>query len=65
VVEESYRWAVAGPPEPEDGADDWELPPDPPAEPDRPERPPARNRRPPPRGRGGPRRPTGRLRPRR
>lgn len=65
VVEESYRWAVAGPPEPEDGADDWELPPEPPAGTDRPDRPPPPNRRPPPRGRGGPRRPTGRLRPRR
>jgi superfamily II RNA helicase len=65
VVQESYRWAVAGPPEPKDGADDWELPPDSPAEPDRPDRPRPGNRRPPPRGRGGPRRPTGRVRPRR
>jgi superfamily II RNA helicase len=58
VVEESYRWAVSGPPAPEAGADDWELPPD--APPDRD----TRDRRPPPRGRG-PRRPQGRLRPKR
>jgi superfamily II RNA helicase len=58
VVEESYRWAVSGPPPPEIGTDDWELPPEPPADADR------RERRPPPRGRG-PRRPHGRLRPRR
>lgn len=60
VVEESYRWAVSGPPEPIDGADDWELPPEQPPEPQ------YRERRPPPRKRGGPpRRPTGRVGPRR
>ena len=67
VVEESYRWAVSGPPPPEPGAaaDDWVLPPDPPPERDpRDRRPPPRDRRPPPRGRG-PRRPHGRLRPKR
>jgi superfamily II RNA helicase len=65
VVEESYRWALSGPPEPEDGADDWELPPERPPEHDpRDSRPPPRKRRPPPRGRG-PGRPAGRLRPRR
>ena len=71
VVEESYRWAIAGPPAPEDGTDDWELPPDAPPDADpRDRRPPPGNRRPPPRGRGGPNRggpkgPRGRLRPRR
>ncbi|MFN8632728.1 MAG: DEAD/DEAH box helicase [Chloroflexota bacterium] len=61
VVEESYRWAVAGPPEPEEGADDWELPPERPPEPE------PRDRRLPPRGRRGgpPRRSTGRVRPKR
>jgi ATP-dependent RNA helicase HelY len=60
VVEESYRWAVSGPPPPEPGAgtDDWELPPEAPADRE------TRDRRPPPRGRG-PRRPQGRLRPKR
>ena len=69
VVEESYRWAVSGPPAPEPGAaDDWVLPPDAPPEPDhRDRRPPPRNRGPrPPQGRGrGPRPPKGRLRPKR
>ena len=34
VVEESYRWAVSGPPAPDQSAntDDWELPPDAPPE---------------------------------
>lgn len=62
VVQESYRWAVSGPPELDGEADaDWGLPPEPPeplAEP------PRRDRRPPPRGRG-PKRPRGRLRPKR
>jgi superfamily II RNA helicase len=68
VVEESYRWAVSGPPEPSEDAVDWELPPDAPPEPEpRDRRPPPRNRGPrPPQGRGrGPRPPKGRLRPRR
>jgi ATP-dependent RNA helicase HelY len=31
VVQESYRWAVAGPPDPDEGADaDWQTPPEPP-----------------------------------
>jgi hypothetical protein len=65
VVEESYRWALSGPPAPEEGADDWELPPEPAPDADRHERPaPTRHRRPPPRGRG-PHRPGGRLRPKR
>ena len=58
VVEESYRWAVSGPPDPQAGADDWDLPPDSPSDRER------RDRRPPPRNRG-PRRPAGRLRPKR
>ncbi|MGE3269701.1 MAG: DEAD/DEAH box helicase [Chloroflexota bacterium] len=62
VVEESYRWAVSGPPDTAEGDADWELPPEPPPGP------PVHNRRPPPRGKGpsrGPRRPPprGRLRP--
>jgi ATP-dependent RNA helicase HelY len=71
VVEESYRWAVSGPPPPDQGAntDDWVLPPDAPPErePPRDRRPPPRNRGPrPPQGRGrGPRPPRGRLRPKR
>jgi superfamily II RNA helicase len=68
VVEESYRWALSGPPDPEEGADDWELPPEPAPDAHRDDRPPpTRHRRPPPRGRG-PRRPpgpSGRLRPKR
>jgi ATP-dependent RNA helicase HelY len=67
VVEESYRWAVSGPPPPEPGADadDWVLPPEPPPDRDpRDHRPPPRDRRRPQGGRG-PRRPHGRLRPKR
>jgi hypothetical protein len=67
VVEESYRWAVSGPPDPEEGSDDWELPPDRPPEADPRDRGPRRPtgaRKPPPRGRG-PRRPPGRIRPKR
>jgi len=68
VVEESYRWAVSGPPDPSEGDADWELPPDAPPDAD------PRDRRPPPRNRGprptqghsrGPRPPRGRLRPKR
>lgn len=68
VVEESYRWAVSGPPDPSEGDADWELPPDAPPDADpRDRRPPQRNRGPrPPQGRGrGPRPPRGRLRPKR
>ena len=68
VVEESYRWAVSGPPDPSEGDADWELPPDAPPETDpRDRRPSPRNRGPrPPQGRGrGPRPPRGRLRPKR
>jgi len=70
VVEESYRWAVSGPPEPDEAAntDDWEIPPEAPPDRDyRDRRPPPRNRGPrPPQGRGrGPRPPRGRLRPKR
>ena len=63
VVEESYRWAISGPPEETQGADDWVLPPEPPPGP------PPTERRPPPRPRrGGPSRstkPRGKLRPKR
>ena len=63
VVEESYRWALSGPPDPNEVADaDWETPPEPPrAEPTGPARP---NRAKTP-GRGGRGRAGGRLRPKR
>jgi superfamily II RNA helicase len=67
VVEESYRWAVSGPPDPDEGTDDWDLPPERPPEADQRDRGPRRPtgaRKPPPRGRG-PRRPPGRIRPKR
>ncbi|MCC6175002.1 MAG: DEAD/DEAH box helicase [Chloroflexi bacterium] len=58
VVEASYRWALAGPPDGDEGSGDWDIPPSEPEERpgrDRPHRP----SRTPPRGRGrvGPRRP--------
>src|SRR5262249_43880687 len=64
VVEESYRWAISGPPEREDGARAWELPPDAPPDPDHRDTRDTRGRRPSPSSRG-PKRPAGRLRPRR
>jgi len=60
VVEESYKWAVSGPPDPAEREDDWELPPEAPPAPS------TGDRRPPPPRRPGPRRPTpprGRNRP--
>ena len=61
VVEESYRWAIAGPPDHEDAPDDWVLPPEPPPGSSFPDRkPPVR--------RHGPSRstkPRGKLRPKR
>jgi ATP-dependent RNA helicase HelY len=62
VVEESYRWALSGPPQQTEGDADWELPPEPAPGPSYPDR------RPPVRRRGNPgrsTRPRGKLRPKR
>ncbi|MCC7372524.1 MAG: DEAD/DEAH box helicase [Chloroflexi bacterium] len=62
VVEESYKWALEGPPEETEGDADWVLPPEPAPGPSYPDR------RPPQRRRGGPSRstkPRGKLRPKR